>query len=322
MSSLAVVVGVVVNKKGEILLAQRAGHQHLAGLWEFPGGKLEPSELPLVGLWRELKEELGIDLISAEPLIQIHHQYPDKSVLLDVYTVTQFDGEPFGREGQPLAWVNKTQLAQFPLPEANLPIVKALQLPSVISISGAAANADDWLQQFAQHAHSSNHILIRPFDQIQNAWMWQPIIQKACEIAQAHNAKILIHGSLVVKLGGSNISVYLNQLPDVCMGVHLPSDLAKKWIYRLPERMFLGVSCHSCEDLMQLNTAVDYVLISPVLKTHSHPDAIGLGWSGFADFCRAAKLPVFALGGMQRTHLNLIKQLGGQGVAGIRGFWP
>lgn len=322
MSSLAVVVGVVVNGKGEILLAQRAGHQHLAGLWEFPGGKLEPSELPLVGLWRELKEELGIDLISAEPLIQIHHQYPDKSVLLDVYTVTQFAGEPFGREGQPLAWVNKADLEQFPLPEANLPIVKALQLPSVISISGAAGTPDEWLQKFIQHAQSANHILIRPFDAQQNSWMWQSILQDACAIAQVQNAKIILHASLLVKLAGDNISAYLNCLPKMCVGVHLPSDIAKNWPYRLPVGMFLGASCHSCDDIYQLSSAVDYVLISPILRTESHPDTVGLGWGGFASFCRAAKRPVFALGGMQPEHLNLIKQLGGQGVAGIRGFWP
>ena len=99
-----VVAGVIRNQQGEILTTLRHDHLHQGGLWEFPGGKLEKGEQPFSGLQRELREELSIDVKTAVPLIQIPHLYEDRSILLDLWEITEYSGEPHGAEEQQLRW--------------------------------------------------------------------------------------------------------------------------------------------------------------------------------------------------------------------------
>ena len=99
-----VAVGVIVDQHNNILIALRPEDSHQGGLWEFPGGKVEQGEAVETALSRELYEELGLESISCRPLIEIRHDYTDKSVLLDVWWVDQFSGEAEGKEGQPIKW--------------------------------------------------------------------------------------------------------------------------------------------------------------------------------------------------------------------------
>jgi 8-oxo-dGTP diphosphatase len=124
---LHVAVGVVRNASGEILISLRPDHVHQGGLWEFPGGKVEPGEDVLIALGRELNEELGIEVRRAQPLLEVTHDYGDKAVRLDVWLVEDFAGEASGREGQPLRWCEPSVLRQYPFPEANLPILEACE---------------------------------------------------------------------------------------------------------------------------------------------------------------------------------------------------
>ncbi len=126
MSVVHVVVGIIINKDDQILIAKRASHQHQGDKWEFPGGKVEEGETPQQALQRELKEELGIDIKSANQLIEIKHQYSDKAVLLDVYEVRKWQGEAVGREGQPLRWVDRSDLKLYDFPAANAEILSSL----------------------------------------------------------------------------------------------------------------------------------------------------------------------------------------------------
>ena len=121
-----VAVGVVENGAGEIFICRRLDGQHQAGKWEFPGGKVEAGETMPAALARELEEEIGIEVQQCEPLLQIEHDYPEKSVLLDVWRVTAFVGQPYGREGQPARWVDRQSLLEYDFPEANLPITEAV----------------------------------------------------------------------------------------------------------------------------------------------------------------------------------------------------
>jgi 8-oxo-dGTP diphosphatase len=125
-----VAAAVIRDNSGNILIARRADTQHQGGLWEFPGGKVEADESVETALARELHEELGIVVGAARPLIKVRHDYPDKQVLLDVWEVSAFTGEPHGAEGQPLAWVSARELSSYEFPEANRPIVAAAGCPS------------------------------------------------------------------------------------------------------------------------------------------------------------------------------------------------
>ena len=121
----AVAVGVIC-RGDHVLIAKRAADVHLGNLWEFPGGKVEAGESIYDGLRRELLEEVGIEVHSAEPLIQVPYQYPEKNVLLHVYIVLHFSGEPRGCEGQPLCWVPRHELRAYRFPLANAAIMDAL----------------------------------------------------------------------------------------------------------------------------------------------------------------------------------------------------
>jgi 8-oxo-dGTP diphosphatase len=122
---LHVAVGVIL-KDSQLLISLRQGEQHLAGLWEFPGGKVEPGEHVFDALARELYEELDLDVIEAEPLVEIRHDYEVRSVLLDCWLVTDFEGEGQGKEGQQITWVAVDQCGEYPMPAPNVAILEAL----------------------------------------------------------------------------------------------------------------------------------------------------------------------------------------------------
>jgi mutator protein MutT len=124
-----VVAAAVIDAAGRVLIAQRPAGKHLAGGWEFPGGKLEPGEERVAGLARELNEELGITIGAPRPLIRVRHAYPSRDVLLDVWIVRDYSGEPRGLDDQALRWCTQDELSTVNMLPADWPIVKALRLP-------------------------------------------------------------------------------------------------------------------------------------------------------------------------------------------------
>lgn len=129
MPIVHVAVGVVLNTNNQVLISLRADHLHQGSLWEFPGGKVEADETVQQALVRELQEELAIevDVNACSPLIKIEHDYGDKKVLLDVWVVNAFVGEPKSVEGQPLEWVPVNLLKEYAFPVANQAIITSLQ---------------------------------------------------------------------------------------------------------------------------------------------------------------------------------------------------
>jgi mutator protein MutT len=130
-----VIAGVLIGRDGRVLIAQRPVGKHLAGGWEFPGGKLGTGEDRETGLRRELLEEIGIQVRRCRPLIRLHHAYSDRKILLDVWLVDSFVGEPQSLDGQCLRWCTRDELREVQLLAADLPVVTALRLPAVIESS-------------------------------------------------------------------------------------------------------------------------------------------------------------------------------------------
>ena len=128
-----VMAGVLLDTAGRVLLAQRPAGKHLAGFWEFPGGKLEPGETPLAALARELQEELGIDVLDAEPLIRVPWRYEERELLLDAWRISSWRGEPQSLEGQPLQWLAPAAVEPLTLAPADRVILTALrrETPSI-----------------------------------------------------------------------------------------------------------------------------------------------------------------------------------------------
>jgi 8-oxo-dGTP diphosphatase len=119
----------LIDVDGRVLLAQRPMGKSMAGLWEFPGGKVEPGETPEAALIRELHEELGIDTWASclAPLTFASHSYADFHLLMPLFACRKWEGTPQGREGQALKWVRAQELRTYPMPPADLPLIPILR---------------------------------------------------------------------------------------------------------------------------------------------------------------------------------------------------
>ena len=129
MTLLLVAAVALVDTEGRVLLAQRPPGRSLAGLWEFPGGKVEQGESPEVALIRELHEELGIDTWKSclAPLTFASHAYEKFHLLMPLFVCRRWQGIPEPREGQTLAWVRPAAMREYPMPSADLPLVPILR---------------------------------------------------------------------------------------------------------------------------------------------------------------------------------------------------
>ena len=119
----------LIDPDGRVLLAQRPPGKSMAGLWEFPGGKVDPGESPESALIRELQEELGIDTFASclAPLTFASHRYPDFHLLMPLFACRKWQGIATGREGQALAWVRPQDMRKYPMPPADLPLIPILR---------------------------------------------------------------------------------------------------------------------------------------------------------------------------------------------------
>jgi 8-oxo-dGTP diphosphatase len=291
-----VAAAALIDDRDRVLLARRPVDAHQGGLWEFPGGKRETGESVAEALRRELHEELGIVLQRHRPLIRVHHQYADRSVLLDVHRVTAWRGQPVGRQGQPLAWVLPEELHDYPMPAADEPIVSADQTGFLRALERSVADGIRLVQ-------------LRLFD-IDDATLLQ-IGRAACALCHAGQARVLLNGSPETAAAIGADGVHLNGRA-LYMHSQRPIEASQ----------LVAASCHTPQDLVQAaGLGADFALLSPVLPTRSHPDADPLGWERFASWVDDARLPVFALGGMHPDLLETAWRHGAQGIAGIRGLW-
>ncbi len=129
MKTLLVVAVALIDTEGRVLLAQRPEGKSLAGLWEFPGGKVEQGETPEAALIRELAEELGIETKSSclAPLTFASHSYDDFHLLMPLFACRRWTGIPTPQEGQSLAWVRARDLRDYPMPPADIPLIPVLR---------------------------------------------------------------------------------------------------------------------------------------------------------------------------------------------------
>lgn len=119
----------LIDVDGRVLLTRRPEGKPMAGLWEFPGGKVEPGETPEAAIYRELYEELGIDVCRSclAPLTFASHSYETFHLLMPLYTCRRWDGDVEPREGQEIAWVRPARLRDYPMPPADIPLIAILQ---------------------------------------------------------------------------------------------------------------------------------------------------------------------------------------------------
>lgn len=129
MKTVLVSAAALIDVDGRVLVAQRPEGKSMAGLWEFPGGKIEPGETPETALIRELHEELGIETWQSclAPLTFASHTYDDFHLLMPLFACRKWDGTPMSRENQSLKWVRALQLRDLPMPPADIPLIPILR---------------------------------------------------------------------------------------------------------------------------------------------------------------------------------------------------
>ena len=310
---LHVLAGALRDGDGRVLLAERPAGKHLAGLWEFPGGKREPGEAPLAALARELEEELGVTPVEAAPLIRVPWRYHERELLLDAWCVTRWRGEPRPLEGQGLRWCLPAEADPAMLAPADRAILQALRLPPHYLVTPAdlpLRERDAWSGYIASASEAGERLLqldlpLWPRDAVRE------LATALLPVARGHDAQLLLNADVE---GALSLGV----------GVHLTgAQLAALDARPLPLRQTVGASCHDATQLAKaLQLGADFATLSPVTATASHPDAVPLGWERFGALAEAAAMPVYALGGLSPAHLPQARVAGAQGVAGIRGFWP
>lgn len=309
-AEIHVVAGILRDETGRVLLAQIPAGKHLAGAWEFPGGKCEADESPEAALKRELHEELGIDAQSFERLISVPWRYAEKTVRLDAYRVHRHTGTAVSREGQALRWCSLEELFDVTMPDADRPIVTALRLPPFYAITPEPGDDESAFLAAFEHALAGGVRLIQL--RIKQAPdTRRTLIKHALDIAHRTGSQVLLN---------SDVQTVHDLHLD---GVHLPAaDLMNLQSRPLDARFWIAASCHNERELEHAaRIGADFVVLGSLFSTPSHPSA-PIGWERFAALCHQSPLPVYALGGVRSDDLNEARRHGAIGIAGIRTFWP
>lgn len=313
MGKQHILVGVLFNENKQVLVAQRPyDSRHGAGLWEFPGGKRETNESVEQALTRELAEELNITVLKARPLIRIHHDYASKSVLLDVWSVEQWQGQAWGKEGQLVEWCPLDNLRHKNFLKPNYPIITATGLPAEYLITPEPNQLE-----FHSFLYRLESCLDRGIRLVQ--FRAKQLSEKQfCHLAEQVLQLCTRYAAQLV----------LNATPEIALsvgaqGIHLTSERLSNCTERpLPYPLFVAASCHGIEDIEQANRIkTDFIVLSPVKPTLSHAKSPALGWFQFFQLTERAYCPVFALGNMTSSDLPKAWAHGAQGISAIRGIW-
>ncbi len=302
--------GVITDARGRVLLARRGAGRELAGLWEFPGGKVEPGESPEAALARELAEELGIEVEVGAPLMVVPHQGPSRLLRLDVRHIRAWRGKPKGCEGQGLAWVQPDKLTRYDMPAPDRPVVAALLEPDHCLVTPVPGDDDAaWLSMLQSALDRGvRRVQLRvpgiPADRRER------LLAEVAGRCRAACAGLLVNGDIGMALEHGT-------------GLHLPAAMLRAQRGRpVPADRLLSASCHDAEEL-ELAQALgcDFAIVGPVRATPSHPGQPGIGWDRFEALREQVSLPLYAIGGLTPDDLATARSHGAQGIAAIRGLW-
>lgn len=302
-------VAVLRRDDGQVLLGQRPEGKPWAGWWEFPGGKIEQGETPFHALQRELHEELGVEAEVAYPWLTRTFDYPERTVKLCFFTVHQWRGEPHGRENQQLRWQDPAALEVGPLLPANVPLLQALRLPPVYAITNLAEMGREPFLAALRQTLARGLRLVQVREPQLAPEELQVFAAEVVALCRPFGARVLLNGPVdMAQQAGAD-------------GVHFSAARLAALEAR-PENLLCAASCHDAQELARAAAlGCDFVLLSPVHTTRSHPQAEPLGWPRFQTLIADYPLPVYALGGLQPQVLEDAWTHGAHGIAMQRAVW-
>jgi len=307
-SLVEVAAAVLIRPDNRFLLACRPDGRPYAGYWEFPGGKIEAGESPLQALARELDEELGIIVRQAIPWLTRTFSYPHATVRLRFYRVTDWHGELTPRERQQFAWQTAENITVSPLLPANMPILRSLALPSIYAITRTVGTDMEASLSSIEQTLGNGVKLLQIRQKSMSHNQLEQFSKAVLRLARDHQTTVLIN---------ENIPLAQALQAD---GVHLTSAQLLSLNSR-PDIGWCGASCHNEQELQRAEQlGVDFVTLSPVQPTLSHPGAPPLGWEGSTALIQDYPLPVYALGGLLLADLKTAQEYGAHGIAMMRGI--
>ena len=311
-----VAVAVIMNQHNQICISLRNKDAHQGNLWEFPGGKIKQSETVEQALKREIKEELNLSIEASRPLIKINHSYSDVSVCLHVQKIQSYSGQAKSMEGQLIKWVDVSQLSNFDFPVANIGIIKAIQLPEYYLITGEFVDQKDFILKLGCALKKNIRLVQLRLKNENLAQVEDPqkLIDEVSIMCKQVNASLLLNLSEQWKK-----MIEFKNIPF--SGFHLDSKSLMQGS-KYPEDKIFSASCHNKKELEKaLQLKADFVVLSPVQKTASHPDMIPIGWDEFSQLIENIDIPVYALGGVSADDLEIAQNNGAQGIAAISALW-
>jgi 8-oxo-dGTP diphosphatase len=307
MAVVRVAAAVILGTGGEVLLAQRPAGKAYAGYWEFPGGKLEPGESGHDALVRELREELGLEVVDAAPWLVQRYTYPHADVELNFFRVFAFTGEPFGHDGQAFRWQTPGRFDVAPLLPANTAILRALELPPVYGVIPAAMLAGPSSPTILRRALDQRLELIRIDAAPGAATGTRAGIERLVRLAAAAGARVLLGGP---EAGARALG---------CAGVHWTATELRAATTR-PADLLVGATCAHAADIAHAGAlGLDFVELEWAATGAADTAAAARGWAAFAQAIAATAVPVFARGRLARSDLAFAQRQGAHGVALVIG---
>jgi 8-oxo-dGTP diphosphatase len=304
---LEVAASIVRTPDGRVLMAERTAGQISPGFWELPGGKIDSGESAEHAAIRELDEEIGIRALAVRRWISYEHAFPLRRIRLHFFIIERWEGNPHGREGQRLAWIDPAMPSVAPLLPSVERVLTALGLPALYAVCRGAhpGGVTDLLEHTAAGVRQG----LRLFQlRVPNCPPDQrvAIARRVNAIAASADARVLLVGSaLEARRAG-------------LAGVHSTAEELQRLRGRPPVKLWL-CSCHDEGDLARaIELGADAAVVSPVLENAAHPERASLGWDGLKRLCARATLPLYAQGGLETAHLNTAQRAGAIGIATTR----
>jgi 8-oxo-dGTP diphosphatase len=296
MKTIDVAIGMIFQ--GDKVLLTSRPKAFMQGFWEFAGGKIEQNETPLQCLQREFVEELGITITSASLLRNVTQTYPDRVVHLSVFIINSYQEKITPQEGQQLAWADAQELDNYQL----LPTVRNLfyfaTLPKMYWITPEVDN------------NTMNIVLQK--------------IQQGITLVQLRSKKNVDISFVkeIYRLCQTRSTTLMLNIPNAtkyekyCDGLHLTG----KQLQRATSKThgFMSASAHNLQEVQHAEKlGFDFVVLSPIQTTQTHPEAIPLGFESAQHIVQNTQIPIYFLGGMSEKNLPQVMHNGGVGIAGI-----
>ncbi len=296
------------DNTGRFLVQKRPPGRTWAGFWEFPGGKVQPGELPEKALRREAEEELGIRVGDLSLFCRQAGPAPGGWLSIAFYAADAFEGHPHPRDGQSLAWCRPDELPLRSWLPADQPLVDALA-------------AGPWCGLTPRLDHPDPDRIAAGFTGAIAAgvgfFVIRPAPGKSWTSSEMEPVRVWARRR--------RVRVAFERPPGSADrgDLHLSAEAARPLVLRpVPPRIRLGVSCHDPWEIGQATRlGADYAFLGPVRETPTHPGDPGLGWERWAAWTGGAGCPVYAIGGLGPDDLGQVRRAGGFGVAAIRAFW-